>query len=101
MSKQIENEFLPPEKVTAPRLHWSLIKVLINEGPEGYSVALGYWDQNACLAVRWNACQDRPVGNPHSRGLPTWFIIPAQLAEAIIKSFDRETQAFVRKFISA
>jgi hypothetical protein len=70
------NAFPQPEDVTAPKLHWSLIKVLYNGGPEEYSVAVGKWDNEPCLAIRWNACEWRPVGNPQSRGLPTWFILP-------------------------
>lgn len=94
-------QFVQPEDITAPRAHWSLIKVLFKGDPEGHSIALGKWDDEPCLAVRWNACEWRPVGNPHSRGLPTWFVLPKPLVEPIIESkiFDSKTREFIRNFI--
>lgn len=88
-----------PEDVTSPKLHWSLIKVLYKGDPEGYSIAIGKWDNEPCLAMRWNACEWRPVGNPQSRGLPTWFIVPDRLVDPILGSLDPEAQAFARNFL--
>jgi hypothetical protein len=31
------------------------------------------------------------VGTPQSRGLPTWFILPEELHEAILKTVDSLT----------
>jgi len=91
-----------PEDVKAPRLHWTLIKVLFRGDPDhpakhngdGYSVAVGMWDGRPCLAIRWNACEDRPIGSPQSRGLPTWFIVPPGLGEAILGTLTPEAQSF-------
>jgi hypothetical protein len=93
-----------PDEVTAPRLRWRLIKVLFrgdhddpgNHEPEGYSVAVGLWDGDPCLAVRWNANPDRPLGNPHSRGLPTWFIVPPGLDRAVLSTLPADAQTYVR-----
>ena len=93
------NEFPQPEEVTAPKLHWSLIKVIYRGDPEEYSIAIGKWDNEPCLAIRWNACESRPVGNPQSRGLPTWFILPNPLVQPILSTLDADTQAFVRNFL--
>jgi hypothetical protein len=102
----LDKDFVQPEDITAPRAHWSLIKVLFKGDPEGFSIALGYWttdegEKYVVLAVRWNACEWRPVGNPHSRGLPTWFVLPEPLVEPIIESkiFDSKTREFIRNFI--
>jgi hypothetical protein len=95
-----DDQFTQPEEITAPRLHWSLIKVLFKGAPEEHSIALGRWDGEPRLAVRWNACEWRPVGNPHSRGLP-WFILPEPLVEAVLGSLDPDVQTFVRNFIPA
>ena len=96
-----------PEEVTAPRLRWKLIKVLYKgdpsdpekHDPEGYSIALGMWDDVPCLAVRWNACEERPAGNPQSRGLPTWFVIPKELAEPILSTLTDEARTFAKTLL--
>ena len=88
-----------PEGITAPKLHWSLIKVLHKGDPEDYSIAIGKWDNESCLALRWNACEGRPIGNPQSRGLPTWFIVPNPLVDPILGTLDSDVQAFARNFL--
>lgn len=93
------SEFPEPEEVTTPKLHWSLIKVLYKGPPDDYSLAIGKWDQKPVLAVRWNACEWRPLGNPQSRGLPTWFVLPERLVDPILQTLDAETRAFARKFL--
>jgi len=94
-------KFVQPEDVTSPRQHWSLIKVLYKGDEEEYSIALGRWDNKPCLGVRWNACEWRPVGNPHSRGLPTWFIIPKPLEAGVLASIkDGEMQRFAQTVLA-
>ena len=97
-----------PEDVTAPRMKWKLIRVLFkgdpedptNHIPDNYSVAIGMWENETCLAMRWNAGEGRPVGNPSSRGLPVWFIIPKELQAPILSTLDKESQAFARNLIT-
>ncbi|MBK7417571.1 MAG: hypothetical protein IPJ44_00010 [Nitrospira sp.] len=62
--------YIVPERVISPQKHWSLIKVLHDGGPENYSVALGRWDNEPVLGMRWNGSEDSPIGNPQSRGCP-------------------------------
>lgn len=54
---------------------------------DGWSVAELEWYENPVLAIRWNGSTSREgiseVGNPQSRGNPTWFILPKPLHEAI------------------
>lgn len=95
------NKFPEPEDVVAPKLHWSLIKVLHKGSPEEHSIAVGKWDNDPCLAIRWNACEWRPVGNPQSRGLPTWFILPDDLVDAVLGTLPSDVQAFARNFLPA
>jgi hypothetical protein len=92
-------EYIQPQHVTAPRLRWSLIKLLYPGKPETYSIALGRWDGDPAIGIRWNACEDRPVGSPSSRGLATWFIVPGPLVDAVLSVLDLETQSFVRNLI--
>lgn len=54
------------------------------------------WDGRISLATRWFWT---PLGDPNSRGVPTWHVIPDELAEAILnkmmddKSITPETVA--------
>jgi hypothetical protein len=88
-------------EVISPKNHWSLIAVLDDAGPGGIAVALGKWDQKPILAKRWNGDdEDDALGNPQSRGLPTWFILPAgDYSGAIIKLLPADKQTLVRNFI--
>jgi antitoxin VapB len=36
------------------------------------------------LAARWNGDDDRPKGNPVSLGMPTWFVLPRELADPLL-----------------
>ena len=102
------NHYPQPEDVTSPKLHWTLIKVLFkgdphnptNHDPEGYSVAVGMWDGHPCLAIRWNANEERPVGNPQSRGLPTWFIVPDDLVNPILSTVEPDVQVYARNILA-
>jgi len=91
--------YIPPEEVTSPQRHWHLIKVLNDKGEGDSALALGRWDNKGVLAVRWNGGGDTPVGNPQSRGLPTWFILPDEYSEAVISILREETREFVRPYI--
>jgi hypothetical protein len=51
----------------------------------GWSLAELIWDDSPAVGVRWNGDPNEPgVGNPQSRGLPTWLILPRPLAEIAI-----------------
>jgi hypothetical protein len=99
--------FIQPENVTSPRQHWRLIKVLFKgdrsdaekHNPDNYSVAVGMWDDTPCLAIRWNCSEERPVGHPHSRGLPTWFIVPNELREGILQTLPPDAESFARSIL--
>jgi hypothetical protein len=92
------NTYIKPSDVHSPKRHWSLIAVLFDGGedrpkkedrPETscHSIAIGLWDSAPALAMRWNGNKDNPLGNPQSRGLPTWFIVPEQHWKQILESF--------------
>ena len=82
-------DYIKPEEVTSPRRSWRLIRVLQNgEHPDKYgnrvAIAIGTWDGHPALGQRWNGSKNSPIGNPQSRGLPTWFIIPRRQEDAVI-----------------
>jgi hypothetical protein len=94
----MSREITPPESVISPKTHWSLTKVL-EADREGVSLAVGKWDYNPVLAIRWNGTKDNPIGNPQSRGLPTWFILPQWTFKAILEQLPLEKQAFAKLFL--
>ena len=82
-----------PEDVDSPRSHWLLHRVLYDGGESSWSAAEGQWKHenrwDPCLAIRWNGGGDTPIGNPQSRGNPTWFIVPPDLEDAIRAAINR------------
>lgn len=85
--------YVKPQDVASPRSRWRLRQVLYDGGEDNWSVAEGQWDNGALwtevIALRWNGGKGSEMGNPQSRGLPTWFIVPDELEcpvrEAIAK----------------
>ena len=79
--------YIEPENVDSPRKAWKLIEILRNEGDGDASIAIGEWGEKKerVLAIRWNGSdKDDGVGNPQSRGNPTWFILPCWVSEKIL-----------------
>jgi hypothetical protein len=99
--KDMATKYVSPTAVVSPKAHWSLIAVLDDAGPSGVALAVGRWDQNPTLAMRWNGDDEiNPIGNPQSRGLPTWFVLPeGAYSEAIIALLPADKQTLVRNFI--
>ena len=95
------SDFIPAEEVTSPRREWSLIAVLQDERrPKTCVLALGRWDNRPVLAMRWNGHKEFPIGNPQSRGLPTWFIVGEQFNDALIENLRSEDKKILaRNFI--
>ena len=105
----MNDNYIRAADVHAPKLHWTLIHVLqdggeatsLNESPS--SLAIGRWDNKPALGMRWNGNGDNPLGNPQSRGLPTWFIVPEQYWKPILETGLRrvsdDTTEFARKFL--
>ena len=100
-----KKKYVKPQDVHSPKSQWTLVHVLFDggPGPTGSSLAIGRWDNEPVLAMRWNGSEENPLGNPQSRGLPTWFIVPAQHWKQILetKQFDFSEQKieFARKFL--
>ena len=64
------------------------LRLVLNDGEEGgRSAAEGQWENDELwgevAAIRWNASAGTQVGNPRSRELATWFIIPQELEQAV------------------
>ena len=75
-----------PDQVRSPRKNWNLIAVLDDGSAKTTALAIGRWDGDLVLAMRWNGDDENPVGNPQSRGIPTWFVLEEKYYEAILGS---------------
>ena len=98
------NDYITPDKVTSPRRMWTLIRVLESgDKPDSngqrVAISLGKWGDQAVLGMRWNGSKGSPIGTPQSRGLPTWFIIPKRLEEAVINTLSKDEQKMVRTLL--
>lgn len=80
----MSSDYVIPAEVTSPKRQWTLVKVLHDFGEGRAAVAMGLWDEKQVLAMRWNGNDENPIGNPQSRGLPTWFIVPDEFRQAIL-----------------
>jgi len=96
--------YVKPSDVQSPKRHWALIHVLFDGGENNSSLAIGRWDGSPVLAMRWNGNQESPLGNPQSRGLPTWFVVPDQHWKQILdtepfKSIHGDALTLARNFL--
>jgi len=83
-------KYVKPDDVKSPKNHLELVRVLYDgKDDPSYSIAIvKYDDGDESYAMRWNissAEYDDPdkvqgkklcIGNPVSRGYPTWFVLP-------------------------
>jgi hypothetical protein len=96
-------KYIPASNVTSPKMHWSLIAVLKDEGECEGVLAIGRWDNEPVLAMRWNGgsgpMSDSPIGNPQSRGLPTWFVVPRTYVDAILGTLSADQLTLARNFL--
>ena len=92
-------KFIPANEVSSPRRRWTTIAVLDDpKQPKTCALALGKWDGEPKLAMRWNGSSDQPIGTPQSRGIPTWFIVPNRYYSALIGTLSHEMKALARNF---
>ncbi len=99
-------DYITPDKVTSPRRMWTLIRVLESGAqPDSYghrvAIAIGKWEDEPVLGMRWNGSKDSPIGSPQSRGLPTWFIVPKRLEESVINTLSKDEQKMARTLLES
>ena len=86
-----------PFTVKSPKAHWTLIDVIMTN--DEWSLALGEWDGRRRLACRWNG-KDDELGNPMSRGVPTWFVMPDDFIEHLLPMIPREKRQLVNALLA-
>ena len=95
--------YVKPQDVTSPKSHWRLSKVLYDGGDSGrsdsggWSAAEGQWEHSGGrwlnrLAIRWNGTTGSEIGNPQSRGLPTWFLVPQELEDPLREAISAKNK---------
>jgi hypothetical protein len=104
-------DYVKPEDVLGPKRSWQLFHVLFDGGPSGTdldqftgtSLAIGRWEGKPKLAIRWNGSAENRIGNPQSRGVPTWFILPdhdaVQILQSPLYNFSDSKMRFARDFL--
>lgn len=82
--------YIKPETVVSPKAAVANLNVLHNNG--GWSVAELNWEGEPALGLRWNGSdKESGCGTPQSRGIPTWFIVPDELVDAIKAALPEKT----------
>ena len=79
--------YIKPEDVSSPKNRWQLRRGLPDGDEGGWSAAEGQWENDELwdevLAIPWNGSAGAEIGNPRSRGLATWFIMPEELEQTV------------------
>jgi hypothetical protein len=90
---------VPAERVRSPKAHWQLFEVVLDGGEGGCAYALGEWDGEPRIGFRWNGNRANPIGNPQSRGLPTWTMLDPELHDAVIALLPPAKQDLAQRFL--
>ncbi|MFD2265403.1 hypothetical protein ACFSM5_21045 [Lacibacterium aquatile] len=91
--------YISPDLVISPKDSWTLVQVLLDRGEDQAAYALGLWKDRPRIAFRWNGNNDSPIGNPQSRGLPTWTMLDEHLHLGVLQLLPLEKQAFAASFL--
>jgi hypothetical protein len=78
--------YILPSQVLSPKGSIKNLNVLYDGGENGWSLAEMTWDGIPVLAMRWNGGSNNgspSIGNPQSRGVPTWFVVPEEIGNAL------------------
>jgi hypothetical protein len=75
-----------PRTVLSPKEMVKSVEVIYDAGPvdASWSVARLKWGESPAVGIRWNGDERSSKGLPQTRGNPTWFIVPDQLADAVL-----------------
>ena len=86
--------YIIPEDVLSPRDKVKNLEIIIKNDKEDYSIALLEYNGTECVGVRWNTTNEEKdnIGTPQSRGIPTWFILPKEIAEVYLEKFLKEKE---------
>jgi hypothetical protein len=92
--------YILPQHVTAPKKHWSLVRVLYDGGEWEPAYAAGYWYGVKVLSARWNGNTSNRVGWPRIFVHPAWHVLEARLTPAVVHLLSEEGADFARRFLA-
>ena len=100
--------YVKANDVRSPKGAWVLIQVLVDNGPSTkdngqWSLAVGDWYGERRLAARWNGHEDTggsPAGNPQSRGIATWFIVPNEFEGPLMAVVPADKLALAKALLN-
>ena len=85
--------YIDPALVTSPKGRVSDLEVLLDRGEGQFSIARMSWDGGRAIGIRWNGGGEgkrfEGLGNPQSRGVATWFILPKAVADVVEGNLER------------
>ena len=83
--------YINPQTVMSPRNRVGSVDILYDDGPGSWSVArLEYDNVPDRIGIRWNGSEEEAgIGNPQSRGRPTWFVVPDELSPMVREVAER------------
>ncbi len=85
--------YIPPSLVLSPKASISDLRVLHDGGAGNWALASMKWNGDPAYGMRWNGSSHKEgsiVGNPQSRGIPTWFILPDGIGEVIEERLKKD-----------
>lgn len=94
--------YIPAHEVISPKVIWTLVDVVLDRGEGDCAYAIGMWDRKRRIGFRWNGDRSSPLGNPQSRGIPTWIILDPKLNCGVSKLVEKENPeklAILRAFL--
>lgn len=88
--------YVKPDLVISPKSKISDLKVLYDKGEGEWSLAEMKWEGGDAVGIRWNGSSNDPnqsgTGNPQSRGVPTWFVLPDEIADVVTKWVTKQNK---------
>jgi len=84
-----------PKTVLSPKNRVKSVEVIYDVGPVdgSWSVAQIEWDGSRVVGIRWNGDSISHKGLPQARGNPAWFIVPDELADAVLNAAQERSRA--------
>ena len=84
-----------PKTVLSPKEMVKSVEVAYDAGPVpgSWSVARLTWGDSPAVRIRWNGDERSSKGLPQARGNPTWFIVPDQLADAVLAAAQETSRS--------
>ena len=91
--------YVQPQDVLSPKSHWHMFEVILDRGPGKGAYALGTWDGERRVGFRWNGSSENAIGNPQSRGLPTWIMLDEALHSAVVDLVPADRRPIVKAYL--